>query len=575
MRSRSITFLLACLMTLFGLVLLSAADRPLQAQGENLLQNPGFEAGVFTFNPDDYQWVALYPTQREDCKTNQGQYLQCNTANVPISWIPWWISQTPADPDWKNRMPEYKPARPPFVNRIRSGNEAAQYFSFFGTHTAGLLQVVTVPVNATLRFSIWGQAWSTVDDSAVSNQPTTVNMRIGIDPLGGTNPYSSSIVWSDYQQPYDVYSLFTVEAQAQGDKVTVFTFSAPAEQRKHNDIYWDDAELVVIGGGEAPPPTSPPAPPAPPAGGNAGGGTGQTGGTGETGGGPVAQVPPANQPSPTPNAEGLILDQVQPGDSFWSIAARNGLTLDEIYELNGANEGTVIKVGDMLIVGRVDPPAPEEPEEVEEEVTAAGEELADEEDATEEEDAAEEAEPTPEPTPEPTVAAGGTICLSAFDDPNQNGLHDAGEALKASVAFTISTNESVVTNYVTDGFSEPYCIRGLEPGNYRITRSVAENENLTTQGDWAVSVSNGSETSFEFGSYVEEAPTEVAEVSDATGADAAGLALADSGAAERTVEQAEDGPGLGRILVIAAVIVVALLLLGVGVLVLSSRRSTV
>src|SRR5690606_24826817 len=250
MRSKSITFLLVCLMTLFGLVLLSTVDRPVQAQGGNLLQNPGFEAGVFTFNPDDYQWLALYPTQREDCKTNQGQYLQCNTANVPLSWIPWWISQTPADPDWKNRMPEYKPARPPFVNRIHSGNEAAQYFSFFGTHTAGLLQVVTVPANSMLRFSIWGQAWSTIDDSTISNQPTTVNMRIGIDPLGGTNPYAPSIVWSDYQQPYDVYSLFAVEAQAQGDKVTVFTISSPAEQRKHNDIYWDDAELVVIGGGE-------------------------------------------------------------------------------------------------------------------------------------------------------------------------------------------------------------------------------------------------------------------------------------------------------------------------------------
>jgi hypothetical protein len=50
-----------------------------------------------------------------------------------------------------------------------------------------------VPANAQLRFSIWGQAWSTIDDSTFSNQPTTVNMRIGIDPTGGTNPYSPAI----------------------------------------------------------------------------------------------------------------------------------------------------------------------------------------------------------------------------------------------------------------------------------------------------------------------------------------------------------------------------------------------
>ena len=543
MRTFRLTILLVVGLALLGLLATTTLSRPVEAQGSNLLQNPGFEAGVYTFDPDDFTWVALYPSQREDCKNNQGVYLPCGTANAPLSWIPWWISQQPSDPDWKNRMPEYKPARPPFVDRIRSGVEAAQYFSFQGTHTAGLLQVVTVPANAQLRFSIWGQAWSTIDDSTFSNQPTTVNLRIGIDPTGGTNPYSPAIVWSDYQQPYDFYSLFVVEAQAQGDKVTVFTISSPDEQRKHNDVYWDDAELVVIGEGVAVPP--------PPA----GGGTG-----GDTGGGAVVAPPSPGQPTSTPNAEGVIYAAVVSGDSWWSLAARNGLTLDEIYELNNANQGTVLNVGDLVIVGYGTPAGEEEP------AAPAAEGGAEEPTAT----------PLPEPTALPTATpqTTGTLCLAAFEDSNKNGQQDAGEAMRAAVAFTVSDAEKVVTNYVTDGVSEPYCVKGLPAGNYRITRSVAANESLTTTGDWAVAVAAGSEAIFMFGSYTNDAAPageEIAAVDTGTAATPA----ADNNTTEAAATESDSGSSLGRILVIAVVIVAVLLLLGVGVLFASSRRATV
>lgn len=548
MRTRRFTFLLIGIMILCGVLVLGQAHRPVAAQGGNLLTNPDFEAGVYTFDPDDYNWVALYPSQREDCKNNQGAYLPCGTANAPVGWIPWWISQAPADPPWKNRMPEYKPARAPFFNRIHSGNEASQYFSFQGTHTAGLLQVVTVPATAQLRFSIWGQAWSTIDDSEYSNQPTTVNMRIGIDPTGGTNPYSPAIVWSSYQQPYDIYSQFVVEAQAQGDQVTVFTISNPAEQRKHNDIYWDNAELVVMGEGAAPPPAAPP-----PSNDNGGGGA------------VVAPVIPATAATATPNAEGVIYAEVRAGDSFWSIAARHGLTIDEIYALNDAGPGTTISVGDLLVVGSGPPGGVEEVAEAAEEEPAA--------------------EPTVEPTPAPTATpepSGGTVCLTAFLDPNQNGQQDPGEELKAAVAFTISNSETVVMNYVTDGFSEPYCIRGLDSGNYQITRSIGPNEQLTTAGDWTVSVSNDTESIFAFGSYVGDPADAVADTAAlaANSAGTTGTGGAESTGAENAAADSDSdsdgtiagGLGLGLILVVVVVGLVLLLLFGVIILVVSGRR---
>ena len=321
MRITRLIVLFVALLAGIGLIAAGAGDSPVLAQGGNLLQNPGFEGGFYTFNPDDYTWLALYASQREDCKTSDGQYLQCNTAQVPVGWIPWWISQSEEDPDWKNRMPEYKPATAPYANRIHSGSAAAQYFTFHSTHTAGLLQVVDVPQNASLRFSIWGQAWSSASDTDYSDFPTAVNMRIGIDPTGGTNPYSSAIVWSGYKQPYDSYQQFVVEAQAQGNQVTVFTISSPDEARKHNDVYWDDAELVVIGQAAPPPPPAD---------------DGDTGSSGDdtdtTSGGTGAVAPPSSiGPTATPDAEGVIYAEVQEGDSFWSVAARHGLTLDEIY----------------------------------------------------------------------------------------------------------------------------------------------------------------------------------------------------------------------------------------------------
>src|SRR5690606_2240545 len=148
------------------------------------------------------------------------------------------------------------------------------------------------------------------------------------------------------KQPYDAYSQFVVEAQAQGEQVTVFTISSPDEARKHNDIYWDDASLEVIGQAAAPPP--PPAATTAPAGSGDSSNTGSTGSTGDSGnsGNPaptaVAQAP-ANAPTATPDADGNIYYEVQEGDSFWSIAARHGLSIDEIYELNNASEGDFVQ----------------------------------------------------------------------------------------------------------------------------------------------------------------------------------------------------------------------------------------
>ena len=227
------TLLLALTLSIYGgaIPMATQAAPPRQA---NLLRNPSFEEGF-----------SLWQNIRE--------------LQVANGWTPWWADQQAGDPPWKNRRPEYKQATYPFANRIHSGASAQQYFTFCGTHVAGIYQQVAVPRGALVRFTIYGQCWSSQGDEPISNvDPSPMNMQIGIDPTGGTNPWSSSIVWSPPMSPYDQWALLQVEARAKGSMVTVFTRSAPEFPVKHNDVYWDDASLVVV---SLPTPT--PRPPTP------------------------------------------------------------------------------------------------------------------------------------------------------------------------------------------------------------------------------------------------------------------------------------------------------------------------
>jgi hypothetical protein len=165
--------------------------------------------------------------------------------NVPEGWIPWHFEW--ADTDFP---PEFKPAEAPFVNNIHSGQRALQYFKTWGTYHAGVYQKVAVTPGVKLRFSIYGKAWSRDDTgdcpAEQSCNPADMGMRIGIDPQGGSDPLADTIVWSAQQSPIDQWTFFSVEAVAESDIVTVFTWSSPSAPRRNQDTYWDDATLEAI-----------------------------------------------------------------------------------------------------------------------------------------------------------------------------------------------------------------------------------------------------------------------------------------------------------------------------------------
>jgi len=165
---------------------------------------------------------------------------------------------------------------------------------------------------------------------------------------------------------------------------------------------------------------------------------------------------------------------------MWAIAARAGISLPELLAFNNLTENSIITPGDALIVGYATPEFTA-PEEITPTATLPP--------------------PTPRLTATPALAA---VCLSAFDDANRNGIHDEGEPLRAGVAFTIYNTQAVVANYITDGRSEPKCLGGLPPGEYRITRSLVPGEILTTEGDWTLTLTAGSELRQAFGSFIDD-----------------------------------------------------------------------
>ena len=489
-----------------------AEAAPLPQEG-NLLQNPSFE-GPYS------AWSGIPQLQ------------------MPAGWTPWWTDGSSGDPEWANQRPEWKPAEGAvYPNRVRSGERALQWFKSYATYWAGAYQQVTVPQNAQLRFSVYGQAWSCSDwamcPDATSYDPANMRMRVGIDPTGGTNPWAPTVVWSGEFNPLWGWEYIEVQAAAQGTQVTVFLSSRPDWPKQNQDVYYDDASLVVVGSAPAPPPA--PAPTQAP-------GDGQ----------PVAPVQPPTIVTVTPQPDGSIIYTVRVGDTLWSIAATHGLTLDELRALNGGL-GDYIYEGQQILVreatGEVveEPVVTEtpEPEPAEEVVAIAG----DEEAAEASEAVALAAAPVEEP-------AGGTVCVTAFLDGNRSGTRDANETLLAGMVIAISNASGELGRYTTDGVSEPYCFQGLEPGSYRISQESHSSWVATTLSAWDVSLEPGVVVNMEFGSVAAPPAAPEPVTVDATAA------------AEPAIEQ----PRMRAVLYTGAGIFGLLLIMGAGVFLLLSRR---
>ncbi|MFN8419650.1 MAG: LysM peptidoglycan-binding domain-containing protein [Anaerolineae bacterium] len=364
--------------------LLGTTPSPVAAQATNLLQNPGFDGDYAPFNGD-------------------------STRRVAPNWSAWNVARKATDPGFL-LPPQYRAAQD--QGRIRTQPAAQEFFEFFASFSGGVFQRVQVTANARVRFSIYINVWSTsLDDPAQSEQPSRAVLEVGIDPTGGTNGESSTVVWNSVNDVYDEFRQLSVEANASGSFVTVFVKVTLPDPVQHNHVFIDDAELVVVSAGAAtatsttvvaatatntqvvlptftptstgvaatstlPPvvtqtpsstltPTKTLEPGVPTREGTLPPGPTNTPIAASIT--PIATLPPGTAtpttvipgaatptlsvfPTIPPNLPERILYTVQPGDTVIGIASRFGSTVDAIVAANGLNNSGLILVGQQLIV---------------------------------------------------------------------------------------------------------------------------------------------------------------------------------------------------------------------------------
>jgi LysM repeat protein len=552
MKLRRYVWPMAGVVLLMALIPILVSASWLEQEGQNLLQNSGFEGG--------WHW--------------QGDSF---LGKVADGWVAWWVDDAAgkdqSDPTfWKNQRPEYGLIGLEYwiPDQIHGGRQSLQYGKRYATHTAGAYQQVTgIPHGTKIRFSAWGFVYG--KDPDPSRSPGYARMKVGIDPTGGTNPFSPNVAWSGIVNPIAVGSgsawrEMSIEAVAAGSAVTVFLYSSP--EWPMNDALtsqWDDAQLIVTGQATEPT-TTPPAPPP----------TGQPG------------PPPPPAATATPRPDGSVVHTVKSGETLWGIAIQyaTGSNLDpqnmlaQINRLN--NSPALIYSGQELVVA-----VPQEGLAVAAAAVQGESEPA--APATEGDAQAPAAAVSGEQSAVPAVAPAGaaaasssTLCVSAYHDRNSDGMRDPStEELVSNASFTLSSENGVVGSYTSDGASEPYCFAQLVAGTYMVQLTRPDGYNTTTPEYWAVPLPAGTTANVEFGHMADPnapPPSEKGQAAvpagEKTGSIENLLQTAKEGAAQSEDESDSKSllSSLGEIAIGVSGIFVLLLAAAVGVAFVASRR---
>ena len=438
-------------------------------QAVNLLENPSFEGDyeVRCSFPGGKPWIAVPCEGPVPSRPWQ-------SVIMAKGWSAWWQppSEDPTAKDFYTKypnycgqlapdnciawhMPEYRDTRSALQDppRIRSGENSQKYFTFWSVHEGGVYQVVEgVRPGMTLRFSIYMHAWSATKMNGLEPNPhlsfgqTGMHMKIGIDPTGGTDPWSKDIIWSPEKDVYDKFEQYDVQAVARSNKITIFTHSRPENPMEHNDVYLDDAELIVVGGGPSSPVLVNP---------------------------PPAMV--AVEGKPAAANGGRISHIVKPGDTLFALALQYGVPVDQIMALNGLKPDSRVEIGRELIIA-LPAPKPQAPA-----APAMG---------------------------NPFVATGnsgsgrGTICVQAFMDNDINGLRLAGELSLAVSGLHLSVLNSqgeIVADRMLDTAADETCFADLPATTYRVMADPPSGYLATQQRRWSISLPSDAIVAVQFG----------------------------------------------------------------------------
>ncbi|MCS7087857.1 MAG: SH3 domain-containing protein [Thermoflexales bacterium] len=230
---------------LVGLLLAawSGALRPAEAQTSgNLLRNPRFDWPAQT-NPD----LCAIGVPKDNAIT-------------PHEWSAYWTCKSGAEvnQDQINRAPEFRVMTVDIAaDRVRSYPTSASFFNYWSLNrSAGLYQLVRgVQPGTRLRFSFWANLLTTNSNElplSSAREPGGLQVRACIQTLGRVilkpDVNDPTTVCGPWIRPYDTWGQASVEAVAASDVIAVVIDATAEYPVIHNDVYVDDAELVVVSG---------------------------------------------------------------------------------------------------------------------------------------------------------------------------------------------------------------------------------------------------------------------------------------------------------------------------------------
>ena len=184
-------------------------------------------------------------------------------------------------------------------------------------------------------------------------------------------------------------------------------------------------------------------------------------------------LPQAYYYTPTPQADGRIIYTVKANDTCISIALLNGITEDELRNLNNlqGDDCLYLQEGQQLLIGVLEEP------------TATAEAL----------------QTTLQPTPTP-IKGNGTICIYLFNDENGNAMAEDTELPLAGGAVSVRDRLSIVNlTGTTDDSGEPICFEDIPEGDYDLSVAIPEGYNPTTVLNYTLTLLPGDVSIVDFG----------------------------------------------------------------------------
>lgn len=194
---------------------------------------------------------------------------------------------------------------------------------------------------------------------------------------------------------------------------------------------------------------------------------------------------------------GDLVHTVDAGETLISIASAYGVSLERLLELNQLDPEAILPIGRRLIV-------------IPEGATGDDEDLAAEDLEAEAAERAISRISVAGLPPAPIAAAAAPmmdpadisprLCFAVFADANQNGLREPGEDYLGNAEILLLDEAGAeALQYLTDGQSEPHCLRDLSPKSYVINAAAPAGFGLTSAASLRLDLRAGSEAVVEFG----------------------------------------------------------------------------